>query len=450
MKPRVYIETFGCQMNVADSERAATGLRASGYDLCQSIDDADVVLLNTCSVREKAERKVYTRIGEVRAARPGKQDLLVGVMGCVAQLEGEAVFDHASSVNMVIGTRATDRISSLIERARDGERRVLDLGERGDHDSWKVSPVERHSPHVAFIPIIEGCNKFCSFCIVPYSRGRERSRPASEIVAEVKKLQALGYKEIHLIGQNVNSYRPRVEDGLDGFQGATPFCRLLRAVAATGLPRIKFTTSFPRDFHSDIVSAIEENPNLCDWVHLPVQSGSDRILKLMRRGHKRSDYHERIARIKNSSRRLALTSDIIVGFPGETDEDFRETLELVRECEYDSLYIFKYSRRAGTPAASFHDNVPETEKTARFLELERVQRASQEKIYQSYVGRTLSVLAERQSSRSENDLTGHSTCHKVVNFSGHSNLEGEIVDVLVTAAKTNSLYGTLVNGSAVG
>jgi tRNA-2-methylthio-N6-dimethylallyladenosine synthase len=431
-------------MNVADSERAATGLRASGYDLCQSPEEADVVLLNTCSVREKAERKVYTRIGELRSARPGRQDLLVGVMGCVAQLEGEAVFQQASLVNMVIGTRATDRIPVLIERARGGEKRVLDLGERGEQDSWDVSPVERHSAHVAFIPIIEGCNKFCSFCIVPYSRGRERSRPANEIIAEVKKLQALGYKEIHLIGQNVNSYRPRVEDGLEGFTGATPFCRLLRAVAATDMPRIKFTTSFPRDFHPDIVTAIEENPNLCDWVHLPVQSGSDRILKLMRRGHKRSDYLARIERIKNSSRRLALTSDIIVGFPGETDEDFQRTLELVKQCKYDSLYIFKYSKRAGTPAADFHDNVPEHEKTARFLELERVQRAAQEKIYQSYVGRKLSVLAERQSSRSEKDLSGHSTCHKVVNFEGDSSLEGEIVDVLVTAAKTNSLYGTVV------
>jgi len=444
MKPKVYIETFGCQMNVADTERAATGLRASGYDLCTSVDEADVVLLNTCSVREKAERKVYTRIGELRAERPGNQDLLVGVMGCVAQLEGEAVFTQASSVNLVIGTRATDRIPELIERAREGEKRVLDLGERDDNESWDVSPVERHSPHVAFIPIIEGCNKFCSFCIVPYSRGRERSRPASEIVAEARRLQGLGYKEIHLIGQNVNSYRPTVAEGLEGFPGATPFCRLLRAVAATGLPRIKFTTSFPRDFHPDIVTAIEENPNLCDWVHLPVQSGSDRILKLMRRGHKRSDYLERIERVKNSSRRLALTSDIIVGFPGETDEDFQQTVELVRQCEYDSLYIFKYSKRSGTPAAEFHDNVPEAEKKARFLELEKVQRAAQEKIYSSYVGRKLSVLAEKQSSRSAEDLSGHSTCHKVVNFRGDSTLEGEIVDVVVTAAKTNSLYGTLV------
>lgn len=448
MKPRVYIETFGCQMNVADSERAATGLRASGYDLCDSADDADVVLLNTCSVREKAEQKVYTRIGEIRAPQAGKSLPLVGVMGCVAQLEGDSIFERAPSVNMVIGTRATDRISSLIERAREGERKVIDLNERDENEAWDVSPVERHSPHVAFIPIIEGCNKFCSFCIVPYSRGRERSRPASEIVAETKKLQSLGYKEIHLIGQNVNSYRPRVEDGLEGFPGATPFCRLLRAVAATGMPRIKFTTSFPRDFHPDIVSAIEENTNLCDWIHLPVQSGSDRVLKLMRRGHKRNDYLERIHRIKSSNRRLALTSDIIVGFPGETDDDFRQTIELVEACEYDSLYIFKYSRRAGTPAANFDDNVSEKEKKDRFLELEKVQRRTQDKIYRSYVGRTLSVLAEKQSSRSESDLSGHSTCHKVVNFTGDRSLEGEIVDVLVTGAKTNSLYGQLVDRAA--
>jgi len=432
-------------MNVADSERAATGLRQSGYELCQSADEADVVLLNTCSVREKAERKVFTRIGEVRAS--SKPSVLVGVMGCVAQLEGETVFDQAPSVNMVIGTRATDRISNLIERAKDGERRVLDLGERDEHDTWEVSPVERHSPHVAFIPIIEGCNKFCSFCIVPYSRGRERSRPASEIIAEVTKLQQLGYKEVHLIGQNVNSYRPRMEAGLEGFSGATSFSRLLRAVAATGLPRIKFTTSFPRDFHPDIVAAIEENPNLCDWIHLPVQSGSDRILKLMRRGHNRSDYQQRIAHIKNSSRRLALTTDIIVGFPGETDDDFRQTMELVEECDYDSIYIFKYSKRSGTPASSFEDSVPEIEKTARFLELEKLHRKAQKKIYRDYVGRTLSVLVERESSRSENDLTGHSTCHKVVNFAGNRNLEGEIVDVQITEAKTNSLFGTLVTRS---
>jgi tRNA-2-methylthio-N6-dimethylallyladenosine synthase len=441
MKSKVYIETFGCQMNVADTERAATGLRQSGYELCNSPDEADVVLLNTCSVRERAERKVYTRIGEVRAARNGDRNLVVGVMGCVAQLEGESIFAHAPSVNMVIGTRATDRIPTLIERVREGERKVSDLGERRENESWDVSPVERHSPHVAFIPIIEGCNKFCSFCIVPYSRGRERSRPASEIIAEVVKLKSLGYKEIHLIGQNVNSYRPKTEQGIEGFAGATPFCRLLRAVATTGMPRIKFTTSFPRDFHPDIVSAIEEYPNLCDWIHLPVQSGSDRVLKLMRRGHKRDDYIERIERVKNSSRRLSLTSDIIVGFPGETEDDFQQTIDLVKHCRYDGLYIFKYSKRAGTPAANLPENVPEQEQKTRFLELERVQKSIQEEVYRAYLGRTLSVLVERQSSRSEDDLVGHSTCHKVVNFPGDSSLEGEVVDVVVTETKTNSLYG---------
>jgi tRNA-2-methylthio-N6-dimethylallyladenosine synthase len=432
-------------MNVADTERAATGLRESGYDLCDSEKDADVVLLNTCSVREKAEQKVFTRVGEIRAAQDSRRKPVVGLMGCVAQLEGHKIFERSSLIDMVIGTRATDRIPSLIERAKYGERKVIDLDERDPEDSWDVSPVERHSPHVAFIPIIEGCNKFCSFCIVPYSRGRERSRTASEIVNEVKRLQGLGYKEIHLIGQNVNSYRPKVQDGLEGFRGATPFSRLLRAVAATGMPRIKFTTSFPRDFHPDIVSALDENPNLCDWVHLPVQSGSDRILKLMRRGHTRSDYLQRIDRVKTSARRLALTSDIIVGFPGETEEDFQETVRLVEECRYDWLYIFKYSERRGTPAANFPDTVPEEEKTSRFLELEKVQRKVQDEIFRSYIGRTISVLAERQSSRSESDITGHSTCHKVVNFAGPHSLEGEIVDVLVTSAKTNSLYGTLVS-----
>ena len=431
-------------MNVADTERAATGLRASGYELCTSEADADVVLLNTCSVREKAEKKVFTRVGEIRSSQSSARKVLVGVMGCVAQLEGETIFERAA-VDLIIGTRATDRIPSLLNRAHDGERKVIDLAERDLHESWDVSPVERHSPHVAFIPIIEGCNKFCSFCIVPYSRGRERSRPAAEIVDEVRKLQELGYKEVHLIGQNVNSYRPRVEDGLEGFHGATMFSRLLRAVAATGMPRIKFTTSFPRDFHSDIVSALEEHTNLCDWVHLPVQSGSDRILKLMRRGHTRDDYLARIERIKNSSRRLALTSDVIVGFPGETEKDLRDTLSLIEQCSYDSLYIFKYSKRKGTPAANFTDTVSEAEKTARFLELERVQKQAQEKIYRSYIGQTVSVLVERQSSRSELDLTGHSTCHKVVNFPGHSGLEGEILDVLITKAKSNSLYGVRVD-----
>lgn len=441
MSTQVYIETLGCQMNVADTERAATGLRTAGYELTNTPESADVILFNTCSVRERAAQKVYTRIGEVREISAKKP--LIGVMGCVAQLEGAAIFDNAALVDMVIGTRATDRIPFLIERAMQGEAAVVDLGERADGESWDVSPVERHSPYVAFVPIIEGCNKFCSFCIVPYSRGREKSRSVKELVDEVKQLREFGYKEIHLIGQNVNSYRPKLHDGLERFAGATAFSRLLRAVAATGMERIKFTTSFPRDFHPDIVSAIEEYSNLCDWIHLPVQSGSDRILKSMRRGYDSTNYLRRVEAIKNSRRKLALTSDVIVGFPGETEEDFRATLKLVEQCQYDGLYIFKYSKRPGTPAARLDGEISKTEMGERFSRLQQLQRENQDKIYAPYVGRPVSVLVEGESARSAADMTGHSTCHKVVNFKGDADLLGKIVEVLVTEAKPNSLYGRI-------
>ena len=447
MKSKVYIETFGCQMNVADTERAATGLRKAGYEMTASAANADVVLFNTCSVRERAERKVLRRIGEVRklsSPRTHKRPL-IGVMGCVAQLEGQSIFDKTPAVDLIIGTRATDRIPSLIERVQGGEAAVIDLDERQEGEVWDVSPAERRSPYVAFVPIIEGCNKFCSFCIVPYSRGREKSRSAAEIVAEILKLRSLGYKEVHLIGQNVNSYRPRSSEGLDEYPGATPFSRLLRAVANTGIERIKFTTSFPRDFHPDIVSALEEYPNLCDWVHLPVQSGSDRILKSMRRGHNSEEYLRRVEGIKNSKRRLALTSDIIVGFPGETEADFDATMRLVEKCEYDALFIFKYSKRSGTPAAKLDDVVSESEKTTRFMALEELQTSIQNKIYNDYVGRNVSVLVERESARSAEDMAGHSTCNKVVNFRANQTLPGSIVDVLITKGKPNSLYGELMS-----
>lgn len=447
MKSKVYIETFGCQMNVADTERAATGLRKSGYEMTASAETADVVLLNTCSVRERAERKIFRRIGEVRKlSSPTRKRPLIGVMGCVAQLEGPSIFRNSPAVDLVIGTRATDRISSLIQRVEDGERSVIDLDERQEGEVWDVSPAERRSPYVAFVPIIEGCNKFCSFCIVPYSRGREKSRTAQDIVGEVRRLRSLGYKEIHLIGQNVNSYRPKSAAGLETFAGATPFSRLLRAVADTGTERIKFMTSFPRDFHPDIVSALEEFSNLCDWVHLPVQSGSDRVLRAMRRGHNADDYLKRVEAIKTSSRRLSLTSDIIVGFPGESDKDFEDTMRLVRACEYDGLFIFKYSKRKGTPAEKFEDPVPEAEKTRRFMELEALQESIQSRIYSDYVGRSVSVLVEKQSARSADDMTGHSTCQKVVNFRSEGTAPGEIVDVLISQAKPYSLYGEVKTG----
>ena len=430
-------------MNVADTERAGSGLQSAGYELVDSESVADVILFNSCSVRARATQKLLTRIGEVRSKRLGEKPV-IGVMGCVAQLEGPTLFDNPS-ISLVVGTRATDRLPELIGRALDGKNHLIDLDERANGEVWNIPAAQRHSKYVAFVPIIEGCNKFCSYCIVPFSRGRERSRTADDILAEVSSLREYGYREVHLIGQNVNSYRPKSEAGLEGFRGATPFCRLLRATAATGMERIKFTTSFPRDFHPDIVTAIEENENLCDWIHLPAQSGSDRVLKAMRRGHTRDDYLRRIETIKQARRRLSLTSDIIVGFPGETESDLEDTMKLVADCEYDGLYIFKYSERPGTPAARLPDNVSRQEKTARFLALERVQRRIQRKIYESYLGREVQVLVEGASSRSETDKTGHSTCHKVINFPGASVALGQVARVQVRTANPNSLYGELLD-----
>lgn len=443
-KVKVYIETHGCQMNVSDTERAISRLRTFGYEITDSTDQADVVLINTCSVRAKAENKVYNRIGSLRAGQ-GRRLPLIGIMGCVAQLEGDAIFKEAPQVSFIAGTRATERIPQILKRVREGERRVIDLDERGDNSDWGVAPGGRSSKHVAFVPIIEGCNKFCTYCIVPYSRGREKSRSAYDIVEEMNRLIDSGYKEVHLIGQNVNSYRPRTDKGLEMVRGSTPFSRLLRAVARTAVPRIKFTTSFPRDFHPDIVVAIEEHDNLCNWVHLPVQSGSDRILKLMRRGHTAADYLRRVAAIKESKRRLALTSDIIVGFPGETDQDFEATLTLMRHCQYDGLYIFKYSQRKGTPAANLTNVVDAELISERFFSAEELQQRIQRVIYDDYVGKVVRVLVEGESAKNRTDLSGHTTCHKVINFKGGPELVGQLVSVLVTEAKRNSLYGVHVN-----
>jgi tRNA-2-methylthio-N6-dimethylallyladenosine synthase len=439
---KVYLETFGCQMNVSDSERAATLLENQGFEITPEEDSADVIIFNTCSVREKAEHKLYTRVGQVRNSERPQQ--IVGVMGCVAQLEGETLFDRNSGIDFILGTKAVGRVHQAIEKVSREEKRVIDLGEREENYDWSVADHRRHSPALAFVPIIEGCNKFCTYCIVPFSRGREKSLPAAEIVREVLELRRRGVREVHLIGQNVNSYRPISHAGLEQFAGATPFAKLLRAVAATGMERIKFTTSFPRDFHPDIVAAINECQNLCNWVHLPVQSGSDKVLRAMRRGHSIENYKRRIDVIKASSRKIALTTDIIVGFPGETDEDFADTVKLFEYCQYDSAYIFKYSVRNGTPSSRLPDDVSAAIKTARFLELEKIQKTIQNNKLKSYVETTLQVLAERPSAKDPMELTGHSTCHKVINFRGGRDLLGKIIDVRITDVKSNTLYGVVV------
>lgn len=447
---KVYLETFGCQMNVSDSERVATQLEADGFQITAQAEAADVILLNTCSVREKAEHKLYSRIGQIRKSFQDNtndfqnyQKPVLGVLGCVAQLEGETLFSNHQGIDFVLGTKAVGRVTQAIEKIYAGRKNVFDLGEREEDYEWAVSPPQRISPYVAFVPIIEGCNKFCTYCIVPFSRGREKSLPASEIIRQILVLRREGVKEVHLIGQNVNSYRPKSDEGLENFRGATPFSRLLRAVASTGLERIKFTTSFPRDFHPDIISAINENENLCNWVHLPVQSGSNNVLKAMRRGHIIENYLERVDKIKSSARRISLTTDVIVGFPNETAEDFLATIKLFEYCKFDSAYIFKYSPRPGTPAFQLPDTVSESDKTQRFLELDKILRFHQDIIFQSYVGRTLEVLVEKVSVKNEEQVSGHSTCHKVVNFDGHQELLGKIVRVKIAEAKSNSLYGEL-------
>lgn len=439
---KVFLETFGCQMNVSDSERVATTLSARGYEITPSQMDADVVLINTCSVREKAEQKLYTQVGRIR--KNFKKKPVVGVMGCVAQLEGETLFDKIEGVDLVLGTRAVGRVAEALENVFDTGEQFADLGERERDYNWEVADEQRHSPYVAFVPIIEGCNKFCTYCIVPFSRGREVSLPASDIIRQVLELRRQGVREVHLIGQNVNSYKPADESGLETYPGKTPFSRLLRAVAATGIERIKFNTSFPRDFDDDIVDAIDEHENLCNWVHLPVQSGSDRVLKAMKRLHTIDRYKRKIDRIRNSPRSIALTTDIIVGFPGETREDFEQTVELFEYCKYDTAYVFKYSPRFGTPSFKMKDDVSAEEKQARFVELEKVLKRLQSESLSRYNGNTVSVLAEKISARSADDLSGHSTCHRVVNFKGTPDMLGEIVNVRVLEAKSYSLYGEVV------
>ena len=372
---KVYLETYGCQMNVSDSERISTTLAGRGYEMTNDEAQADVVILNTCSVREKAEQKLYSRVGRIRHADRPKP--IVGVMGCVAQLEGETLFSKIEGLDFVVGTQAVGRVADAIARTLSTDEAVVDLGSREVNYDWTVAENQRHSPYIAFLPIIEGCNKFCTYCIVPFARGRERSRSASEIVRQVLELRRNGVREVHLIGQNVNSYKPESESGLEQFEGKSAFSRLLRAVAATGIERVKFATSFPRDFNDDIVDVIESHDNVCNWVHLPVQSGSSRILAAMKRGHTIEKYLKKIDRIKSSTKDISLTTDIIVGFPGETEDDFQATIKMVEYCGFDSAYIFKYSPRPGTPAFEMADDVSPEEKTRRFIELENTQKRIQ-------------------------------------------------------------------------
>jgi len=460
MNKKVYLETYGCQMNVHDSEKAIRMFSDLGYSQTSEVSEADLVLLNTCMVREKAARKVFARINEIKNERRRNQSKIAsdnglpvfGVMGCVAQAEADRLFERSRDIKMVMGTQAISRLPALMEQLDKGFSRVIDVRLSKESEFLELEASSRQTKHIAYITITEGCNKFCSFCIVPFTRGRERSRPADRIIDEAKALGEQGYQEIHLLGQNVNSY------GLSGRYHGNPasapsaqedgdeitFAKLLDRVAAeSGVPRIKYTTSYPRDFDEEIVRVMDERENLCEWIHLPAQAGSDRVLRAMRRGYTRREYIEKIEAIKGARREISITGDMIVGFPGETDDDFNETMSLVAEVEYDGLYIFKYSPRPRTPAAAYADSIPEEAKTERFLRLQELQDRIQRRRYERYLGRTVEVLVEGMSSRSPSDYTGHTRCNKVVNFPIAAEALGKLVNVNINGVKSHSLYGEM-------
>ncbi len=448
-------------MNVHDSEKASFALSDVGYEATSDPKEADLILLNTCMVREKAARKVYSRIRELKnqfyqttgksteKERDEKVAPIFGVMGCVAQAEADRLFERSKDVKLVLGTQALGRLPKLVEQLEQGFPRAIDVRLSKDAEFFELQAGARQTKHIAYITITEGCNKFCSFCIVPFTRGRERSRSADHIVSEAKALAEQGYKEVHLLGQNVNSYglsgryHGNLVEGIDkDNSNEVTFAELLERVAKESrLPRIKFTTSYPRDFDEQIVRVMDGHENLCEWIHLPAQSGSDRVLRAMRRGYTRKEYFEKIAAIKRARKDMAITGDMIVGFPGETDDDFNETLSLVAEVEYDGLYIFKYSPRPRTPAAAYTDSIPETLKTERFMKLQELQDRVQKRRYDRYLGRVVEVLVEGRSARSASDFTGHTRCNKVVNFPSGENLLGKIAHIKITEAKPHSLYG---------
>lgn len=431
-----YIETFGCQMNVHDSEKVAGALLGRGYEQVETLDAAKLVLFNTCSIREKAAHKVFSRLGEFRK-HPG-HGKVIGVLGCVAQQEGEEIFERAPWVSLVCGSASYSKLPELIAELETGNRRVTGLDKDTDA-TFETELTRRDNPFRAYLTIIEGCDKACSYCVVPFTRGPERSRSSASILEEVRKLANLGYSEIQLLGQTVNSYR---DPAPSGTMGKLSFAELLVSVAAVpGIRRVRFTTSHPRDFGKDIVDAIDAVPELCDHVHLPVQSGSSRILREMQRTYTREEYLEKIAMIRAARRPISITSDIIVGFPGETRRDLEETLSLLDIAQYDGVYAFQYSPRPNTSSLQMADAVPEEEKARRLALVQDRQREIQVARNEALIGETFEVLVDG-ASRRPGQWTGHSSSNRILNFtSPRPELLGQYVPVRVTRAAPYSLVG---------
>ncbi|MGA8183240.1 MAG: tRNA (N6-isopentenyl adenosine(37)-C2)-methylthiotransferase MiaB [Terriglobia bacterium] len=419
-------------MNVHDSEKVAGVLMARGYRPVSTPDDAEIIFYNTCSIREKAAQKVFSRLGTFRKNRAAGHKV-IGVLGCVAQQEAEQIFERAPHVSLVCGSASYPRLPELLTELETGHRRVTGLDLRTE-DCFETEMTRRDNRFRAYITIIEGCDKACSYCVVPMTRGPERSRPSDKVLAESRRLASDGFTEIQLLGQTVNSYR-------DPSPARMSFAELLSRVAETpGLRRVRFTTSHPRDFTREIVEAIDSHPVLCDQIHLPVQTGSDSVLKRMRRTYTREEYLEKIDCIRSSRRAISISTDIIVGFCGETMDDFEQTLSLLGEVGYDQVFAFKYSPRPRTPAGHLEDSVPDEEKGRRLMILQTQQREIQIQRNQDCLGRQYEVLVEGFHPRL-GQAVGRTTSNKIINFPGDPSWAGQYMMVRVTASGPNSLVG---------
>jgi tRNA-2-methylthio-N6-dimethylallyladenosine synthase len=436
-----YLETFGCQMNVHDSEKVIGTLMAQGYRQVSTVEEAGLILYNTCSIRDKAEQKVFHRLADYKKLQA--QGKKFGVLGCVAQQEGEKIFERAPHVSLVCGSASYRNLPQMLVQIEAqigaGNCRVTGLDDRQTDECFETEFTARTNPHRGYITIIEGCDKFCAYCVVPFTRGKERSRTSDSVLAEARQMADQGYSEVQLLGQNVNSYKDPA--------GKKSFAELLAAVGEVpGIKRVRFTTSHPRDFGRDIVAAIDSVPTLCDHVHLPVQSGSTRVLDAMQRLYSREQYLERIAWMKAAKREISITTDIIVGFPGETEADFEQTLSLLDEVEYDSIFGFKYSPRPNTPSLKFEDAIPDEEKARRLSVLQEKQREIQRRRNERHLGQIAEVMVEgRNDARGQ--WIGRTSQNKVLNFKVPEDLTpvlGSYVPVVTTGCFPNSLLGQMV------
>jgi len=431
-----YIETFGCQMNFHDSEKVVGTLISEGYQQVEREEDADLIVYNTCSIRDKAEQKVFHRLADFKKLH--KEGKRFAVLGCVAQQEGEKIFERAPYVSLVAGSASYRNLPNMLVQLGDGATRITGLDDRQTEQTFDTEFTVRSNPHRGYITIIEGCDKFCAYCVVPYTRGKERSRTSDSVLGEARRMADAGFTDVQLLGQNVNSYADPSHK--------KSFAELLAAVGEIpGIRRVRFTTSHPRDFTKDIVDAIDAVSTLCDHVHLPVQSGSSRVLDAMFREYTREEYLNRIAWMKAARREISITTDTIVGFPGETEDEFRETLTLLTEVGYDGVFSFKYSPRPNTPALQYADSIPDAEKSRRLQILQEHQREIQRASYRRHVGQVLEVMVEGKNP-ARGQLIGRTSQNKTLNFvlNGHPEPQtGDYVLVRVTQSFPNSLLGEL-------